>query len=205
MLYLQHGMGEDERGWHTQGMMANILDNQIAEGKCVPMVVVMDYGNCGYIFGSRPGETRDQFGATFTQVMLNDLIPYIENTFRVKTDRDNRAMAGLSWGGHETLEITMHNLDKFAHIGSFSGALFFLADGLENAYNGVFNDAPGFNSKVKTLFFGMGSEEGFGSDKISDALTKAGINHKYYESEGTHHEWLTWRRCLNQFLPLIFN
>ncbi len=204
VLYLQHGMGEDERGWHTQGMMANILDNQIAEGKCVPMVVVMDYGNCGYIFGSRPGETRDQFGATFTQVMLNDLIPYIENTFRVKTDRDNRAMAGLSWGGHETLEITMHNLDKFAHIGSFSGALFFLADGLENAYNGVFNDAPGFNSKVKTLFFGMGSEEGFGSDKISDALTKADINHKYYESEGTHHEWLTWRRCLNQFLPLIF-
>lgn len=204
VLYLQHGMGEDERGWHTQGLMANILDNQIAEGKCVPMVVVMDYGNCGYIHGSVPGETREQFGASFTPILLNDIIPYVEQTFRVKTDRDNRAMAGLSWGGHQTLETTMRNLDKFAHIGSFSGALFFLADGIENAYEGVFNNAEKFNSRVKTLFLGMGTEENFGSDRISEALKKAGINHVYYSSPGTHHEWLTWRRCLNEFLPLIF-
>ena len=204
VLYLQHGMGEDERGWHQQGMMANILDNAIAAGEAVPMIVVMDYGNCGYIFGARPGETRDEFGSSFTQVMLDDLIPYIENTFRVRTDRDNRAMAGLSWGGHETLDITLRNLDKFAHIGSFSGALFFLAGGLENAYDGVFNDAAAFNDKVSTFFFGMGSEENFGSDKISAALDNAGIKHTYYSSTGTHHEWLTWRRCLNQFIPLIF-
>lgn len=204
VLYLQHGMGEDERGWHTQGKMANILDNAIASGKAVPMIVVMDYGNCGYIFGARPGESRDEFGASFTQVMLDDLIPYIENTFRVKTDRENRAMAGLSWGGHETLDITLRNLDKFAHIGSFSGALFFLGAGLDKAYDGVFNDPEGFNSKVKTLFLGMGSEENFGSDKISDTLTNAGINNVYYSSDGTHHEWLTWRRCLNEFIPLIF-
>jgi len=68
VLYLQHGMGEDERGWHEQGMMANILDNQIAAGKCVPMIVVMDYGNCGYIHGTRPGETRDEFGASFNPI-----------------------------------------------------------------------------------------------------------------------------------------
>lgn len=204
VLYLQHGMGEDERGWHTQGRMAEILDNQIASGKCVPMIVVMDYGNCGYIHGARPGESRDEFGASFTPVMLEDLIPYIEKTFRVKRDRWHRAMAGLSWGGHETLEITLRNLDRFAHIGSFSGALFFLAGGLDKAYDGIFNDAEAFNSKVKTFFFGMGSEENFGSDKISQALKDVGINHTYYESEGTHHEWLTWRRCLNEFLPLIF-
>lgn len=204
VLYLQHGMGEDERGWHTQGRMADIIDNQIASGKCVPMIVVMDYGNCGYIHGARPGESRDEFGASFTPIMLEELIPYIEKTFRVKADRENRAMAGLSWGGHETLEITLHNLDRFAHIGSFSGALFFLAGGLDKAYDGVFNDADVFNSRVKTFFFGMGSEEKFGSDKISAALKNAGINHIYYESEGTHHEWLTWRRCLNEFLPLIF-
>lgn len=204
VLYLQHGMGEDERGWHTQGRMADILDGQIASGKCVPMIVVMDYGNCGYIHGARPGESRDEFGASFTPIMLEELIPYIEKTFRVKSDRDSRAMAGLSWGGHETLEITLRNLDLFAHIGSFSGALFFLGKGLDKAYDGVFNSADDFNSKVKTFFFGMGSEENFGSDKISGALKKAGINHTYYESEGTHHEWLTWRRCLNEFLPLIF-
>lgn len=204
VLYLQHGMGEDERGWHTQGRMADILDNQIASGKCVPMIVVMDYGNCGYIHGARPGESRDEFGASFTPIMLEELIPYIEKTFRVKSDRDSCAMAGLSWGGHETLEITLRNLDRFAHIGSFSGALFFLGNGLDKAYDGIFNNVDDFNSKVKTFFFGMGSEENFGSDKISGALKKAGINHTYYESEGTHHEWLTWRRCLNEFLPLIF-
>lgn len=204
VLYLQHGMGEDERGWHQQGMMANILDNQIAAGRCVPMIVVMDYGNCGYIHGAKPGETRDQFGASFTPIMLNELIPMIESTFRVKTDRDNRAMAGLSWGGHETFQITLNNLDRFAHIGSFSGALFFLSDGIDKAFGGIFADAPKFNSRVHTLFLGMGSEEHFGSDRISQSLTDAGIKHVYYSSPGTHHEWLTWRRCLNQFLPLIF-
>jgi Enterochelin esterase and related enzymes len=204
VLYLQHGMGEDERGWHQQGRMADILDNQIAGGKCVPMIVVMDYGNCGYIFGARPGETREEFGASFTPIMLNELIPYIDNNFRTLTDRDNRAMAGLSWGGHETLQTTLRNLDKFSHIGSFSGALFFLADGIGNAYDGVFADPDSFNRQVHTFFFGMGTEEGFGSDRISKALTGAGINNTYYASPGTHHEWLTWRRCLNEFLPLIF-
>lgn len=204
VLYLQHGMGEDERGWHRQGMMANILDNQIAAGKCVPMIVVMDYGNCGYIHGARPGETRDQFGALFTPILLNDLIPYIDSTFRTKTDRDNRGMAGLSWGGHQTFQTTLTNLDKFSHIGSFSGALFFLGNGVKGVCNGVFDNAADFNSKVHTLFLGMGSEENFGSDRISKSLTDAGINHVYYVSPGTHHEWLTWRRCLNQFLPLIF-
>lgn len=204
VLYLQHGMGEDERGWHQQGRMADILDNQIAGGKCVPMIVVMDYGNCGYIFGARPGETREEFGASFTPIMLNELIPYIDNNFRTLTDRDNRAMAGLSWGGHETLQTTLRNLDKFSHIGSFSGALFFLADGIGNAYDGVFADPDSFNRQVHTFFFGMGTEEGFGSDRISKALTGAGINNTYYASPGTHHEWLTWRRCLNEFVPLIF-
>lgn len=204
VLYLQHGMGEDERGWHQQGCMADILDGQIAAGKCEPMIVVMDYGNCGYIFGARKGETRDEFGASFTPIMLNELIPYIDSTFRTLSDRDNRAMAGLSWGGHETFQTTLYNLDKFSHIGSFSGALFFLAGGLDKAYNGIFKDPKAFNEKVHTLFLGMGSEEGFGSDKISKALNDAGINHVYYSSPGTHHEWLTWRRCLNEFLPLIF-
>ena len=205
VLYLQHGMGEDERGWSQQGKMANILDNQIASGKCVPMLVVMDYGNCGYIHGTKPGETREEFGASFTPILLNDIIPYIDSTFRTLTDRDNRAMAGLSWGGHQTFNTTLANLDKFAYIGAFSGAIFLppQAD-IRLMYDGVFADADKFNSQVHTLFLGMGSEENMGSRQLSEKLKAAGINNVYYESPGTHHEWLTWRRCLNEFLPLIF-
>lgn len=205
VLYLQHGMGEDERGWSRQGKMANILDNQIASGKCVPMIVVMDYGNCGYIHGTKPGETREEFGASFTPILLNDIIPYIDRTFRTLTDRDNRAMAGLSWGGHQTFNTTLSNLDKFAYIGAFSGAIFLppQAD-IRQVYDGVFADAGKFNSQVHTLFLGMGSEENMGSRQLSEKLKAAGINNVYYESPGTHHEWLTWRRCLNEFLPLVF-
>ena len=205
VLYLQHGMGEDERGWSRQGKMANILDNQIASGKCVPMIVVMDYGNCGYIHGTKPGETREEFGASFTPILLNDIIPYIDRTFRTLTDRDNRAMAGLSWGGHQTFNTTLANLDKFAYIGAFSGAIFLppQAD-IRQVYDCVFADAGKFNSQVHTLFLGMGSEENMGSRQLSEKLKAAGINNVYYESPGTHHEWLTWRRCLNEFLPLIF-
>ena len=204
VLYLQHGMGENETGWHVQGHMADIMDNAIAAGKAVPMIVVMDNGNCDYIFGAKPGETHATFGASFAPVMINDLIPYIDNTFRTKTDRENRAMAGLSWGGKETFDITLSNLDKFSHIGSFSGALFALQDGLGNAYGGVFKDPKAFNDKVKVLFLSMGSEENFGASKIADALKDAGIDNIYYESPGTHHEWLTWRRSLNEFVPLLF-
>lgn len=205
VLYLQHGMGEDERGWHEQGHMANILDGQIASGKCKPMIVVMDYGNCGYIHGAKRGETRDEFGASFGDIMLKDIIPFVEKTFRVETDRDHRAMAGLSWGGHQTFQITLTHLDRFAYIGAFSGAIL-MAPGqdIKGVYGGVFADAEKFNSQVHTLFIGQGTEEGMGSDRMSRSLKEAGINHVYYASPGTHHEWLTWRRCLNEFLPLLF-
>ena len=199
VLYLQHGMGEDERGWHEQGHMANILDGQIASGKCKPMIVVMDYGDCGYIHGTKKGETRDEFGASFGNILLRDIIPFVEKTFRVKTDRDHRAMAGLSWGGHQTFQITLTHLDQFAHIGAFSGAIL-MAPGqnITDVYGGVFSDADKFNKQVHTLFLGQGTEEGMGCDRMSQSLKEAGINHVYYASPGTHHEWLTWRRCLNE-------
>ena len=205
VLYLQHGMGEDERGWHVQGHLANILDGQIASGKCKPMIVVMDYGDCGYIHGTKKGETRDEFGASFGNILLRDIIPFVEKTFRVKTDRDHRAMAGLSWGGHQTFQITLTHLDQFAHIGAFSGAIL-MAPGqnITDVYGGVFSDADKFNKQVHTLFLGQGTEEGMGCERMSQSLKEAGINHVYYASPGTHHEWLTWRRCLNEFLPLLF-
>lgn len=164
----------------------------------------MDNGNCSYSFGAKKGESRDEFGASFTQILLTETMPWVEKTFRVKTGRDNTAMAGLSWGGKETFDITLTNLDKFAYIGSFSGAIFFMpGTKLEDLYGGAFKDVNKFNSQVKTLFVGYGTDEGLGSAFLP-AFDAAGVKYTRYISEGTGHEWLTWRRCLKEFLPLIF-
>lgn len=206
VLYLQHGMGEDETGWSTQGFMYNILDNQIAEGKCVPMIVVMESGDVEVGFRPRPGKDvnaeRNLYGASFATLMTNDLIPMIDKTFRTYTDREHRAMAGLSWGGKQTFDITLTNLDKFSYIGAFSGAIFGLD--VKNAFNGVFVDADSFNKKVHYLFLGCGTEENMGTVQLVKALRDMGIRVAAYESQGTAHEWLTWRRCLNEFVPHLF-
>jgi enterochelin esterase-like enzyme len=145
------------------------------------------------------------FGATFTEMMLADLIPMVERTYRVQPGRENRAMAGLSMGGMQTFTTALANLDKFAYIGGFSGS----SGGRggfdpKTSSNGVFADAAAFNKKVKVLFLGIGSVEGPGTKTFSEALTKAGIHNVYFESPGTAHEWLTWRRCLNDFAPRLF-
>ena len=208
VLYLQHGMGENETSWANQGRMNFIMDNLIAEGKATPMVVVMDNGNIE-VLRAAPGEdmneVRRKFGADFSEILLEEIIPHIESNFRVLTDRENRAMAGLSWGGLQTFNITLNNLDKFAYIGGFSGAGRIDLNNLDAAYNGVFKDPAVFNDKVNVFFLGVGSEENPERTKgLSDGLKNAGINNIYYESPGTAHEFLTWRRCLNEFAPLIF-
>lgn len=208
VLYLQHGMCEDETGWPNQGKANFILDNLIASGNCRPMIVVMDNGNCGIHFkpkaGEDPQKAREAFGATFTPILLQDIIPMIDKQFRTLPDREHRAMAGLSWGGHQTFQTALNHLDKFSYIGTFSGALFLKESELDKVYNGVFSDSKAFNQKVHTLFIGIGSEENFGAKALSDALTRKGIQNTFFESKGTAHKWLTWRRCLKEFLPLLF-
>ncbi len=205
VLYLQHGMAENETGWHQQGRMANILDNAIASGEAAPMIVVMDNGNCDYGFGAKKGESMMEFGASFENVLLEDIIPWVENTFRVKADREHRAMAGLSWGGKETFDITLAHTDRFAWIGAFSGAIFVMPDmKLGDLYGGVFNDAEKFNREVHLLFMSNGTEEGLGGMAMDKLLEDGGINHVRYVSPGTAHEWLTWRRSLNEFVKKIF-
>ncbi len=208
VLYLQHGMGENETSWSKQGRMNFIMDNLIAAGEAKPMVVVMDNGNIENFHilpGENPAEARMRFGADFTPILLNEIVPHIESNYRVLTDRNNRAMAGLSWGGLQTFNITLNNLDKFSHIGGFSGAGMINTNQLNEAYNGVFKDPIAFNEKVSVFFLGIGSEERPERTKnLSEALQKAGINNIYYESPGTAHEFLTWRRCLREFVPLLF-
>ena len=227
VLYLQHGGGEDERGWPNQGRVSFILDNLVAARKARPMIVVMEQG-----YARRPGDpptpprpparpagagqtppARPDFSrmfSAFEEVMVKDLIPMIDATYRTIPDRDHRAMAGLSMGGMQTFQITLKHLDLFAYIGGFSGAGGGFGGPFDpkTAHGGVMANADDFNSKVRLLWLGIGTTEPtrmYESVKnYHEALQKAGIKHVYYESPGTSHEWLTWRRCLNEFAPLLF-
>ena len=216
VLYLLHGWGEDENGWSNQGHMANIMDGLIASGKAVPMIVVMDCGDIKTSPDVRRASSND-----VTQIYIKDLIPFIDNTFRTKTDRQNRAMAGLSRGGMQTTMTVFNNPDKFAWVGTFSG--FFMggmgmrpggqagaaqqptmAQQIESAFNGVFKDAAAFNKNYKLLFISTGTEERSPKEQV-EALQAYGIrNIVFHESQGTAHEWLTWRRALNEFAPRLF-
>jgi enterochelin esterase-like enzyme len=219
VLYLQHGGGEDERGWVVQGRADIILDNLIAEKKAVPMIIVMDKGyavaagEAPYV--RKPGEPFDMRRASslpaFENVVINDLIPAIDRHYRTLADRDHRAMAGLSMGGGQTFEIVLHNLDKFAYVGGFSGVPGGNGGPVVNtktAFGGVLADAQAFNKRMKLVWIGTGTAEPAamykGMQGFREAITRAGIQHVYRESEGTSHEWLTWRRDLNDFAPRLF-
>jgi enterochelin esterase family protein len=143
---------------------------------------------------------------TFTEMMFADLIPMIERTYRVAPGRENRAMAGLSMGGGQTFTTALQNLDKFAYLGGFSGSCGGRGAPFDpqTTCGGAFADPAAFNKKVKVLFLGIGQAEGPGTKNFSDTLTKAGVHNVYFESPNTAHEWLTWRRCLNDFAPRLF-
>jgi enterochelin esterase-like enzyme/lysophospholipase L1-like esterase len=203
VLYLQHGMGEGETSWALQGKMQHIMDNAIAKGEAVPMLVVMESGDIKQPFGG--GNNRQgmsDYGASFYPVLLNDLIPYIDANFRTKADRENRAMAGLSWGGHQTFDVVLNNLDKFAWLGTFSGAIFGLD--VKTAYNGVFANAAEFNKKIHYMYMNWGEEDFIKSGDIVRQLRELGIKVDSSESAGTAHEFLTWRRGLHEFIPHLF-
>jgi enterochelin esterase-like enzyme len=211
-LYLQHGMGEDETGWIFQGHANLILDNLIAEKKAVPMILVMDNGYASRPAGpfSPPPSPTGDFTA-FEDVMIKEVIPMIDSTFRTIPGREHRAMAGLSMGANQALRIATHHLDTFAYMAGFSGTMNGLStDALDpaTAFDGLFKDGAAFNQKVRLLWIGMGTQEpnpfpgAIGAFRAM--LDKAGINYAYFSSPGTAHEWLTWRRDLKEFAPRLF-
>jgi len=225
VLYLQHGGGEDETGWTKQGKANFILDNLIAAGNCKPMIIVMAYGyaqragrpvldSTNVPFGSSEMMKRMQeMTAAFEDDVTQGLIPYIDSTFRTLPDRDHRAMAGLSMGGMQTFQITLNHLDLFSYIGGFSGADASLVLNGQNldpktSHNGVFADPVAFAKKVHLLWFGVGTVEPenmrTGIQRLHKSLLEAKIQHVYYESPGTDHEWQTWRRDLLDFAPRLF-
>jgi len=205
VLYLQHGAGENERGWVEQGRANFILDNLIAARKTQPMILVVDTGYAMFA-GATAGTNRNAATAAFEQVMLQELIPLIDSTFRTKSGREHRAMAGLSMGSGQTLNLTLRHLDKFAWIGAMSGPP---RQGFEvaTAYDGAFRDAAAFNKRVKLLWLSAGTaEERFHASTLAmhEALNGAGIKNVFYSSPGTDHEWQTWRRSLHDFAPRLF-
>jgi enterochelin esterase family protein len=198
VLYLVHGWGEDENGWSNQGHMANIMDGLIASGKAVPMIVVMPSGDI-----KTNSDVREASG-TVMDIYASDLIPFIDQTFRTYTDREQRAMAGLSRGGFQTCLTVSGHIDQFAWMGTFSGLFVFGDEGIENAFNGLFRDADAFNRQMNLLFVSTGTEER-SPEELVETLKNNGINNiVYHESQGTAHEWLTWRRALNEFAPQLF-
>jgi enterochelin esterase-like enzyme len=232
VLYLQHGAGENETGWTRQGRANFILDNLIASKQAVPMIVVMDHGYApsapapvappaaapataapataapaagrgdasGRVTGPPPGPSP------FEQVVINDLIPTIDARYRTRSDRDARAMAGLSMGSGQTLTITTRNLEKFSWIGLFSGAA--PTGDLKTAYSGAFANPAEFNKRVHLLWIGAGSAEARLMSAIPASKTlldSHGIkNVVTFTSDATSHEWQTWRRCLREFAAKLF-
>ncbi|TLF45256.1 alpha/beta hydrolase-fold protein [Maribacter aurantiacus] len=211
VLYLQHGSFEDETGWTSQGHTNLILDNLLAENKAEPMIIVMDNG-----YAYRPEELeKSQSGgrpaSAFEEVMMTEIIPMIDAEFRTKTDRTQRAIAGLSMGANQTMRICMNNLDTFASYGGFSGTSNYpSSDAIDTTtfLNGVFDDGVSLDEKMDVFFLSMGTKEpnpfpgSIGAFK--NMLDKQGIDYTFYESPKTAHEWLTWRRSLYEFAQLIF-
>jgi Enterochelin esterase and related enzymes len=213
VLYLQHGGGEDETGWPNQGKMDAIMDNLIVEGKAVPMLVVMDNGYAVDPTVRSNNTDRGLRGlfqnSALEQVFTKELIPMIDKQFRTVPDREHRAMAGLSMGGFQSFQIAMSNIDKFAYVGGFSGGGFIQqGEDFTKMYNGVWSDVSAFNQKMKLVYLSIGTAEPTNMyqtvNSFHKEMEKNGIKHLYYESPGTSHEWLTWRRSLNQFATYLF-
>lgn len=209
VLYLQHGSFEDETGWPTQGKANLILDNLIAAQKAVPMLIVMDNG-----YAYKPQDNTDSKArpvSVFEEVVINEIIPMIDAKFRTIADLEHRAIAGLSMGANQTMRIIMNNLDKFASYGGFSGTSNYPSTAeIDPAtfLDGKFNDGNAFNKQIKVFWLGLGTKEPNpfpGSvGAFRKMLEKQGIKYVYYESKGTAHEWLTWRRSLHQYAQLLF-
>ncbi len=189
VLYLQHGWGENEYAWWNQGRANLIMDNLIAEGKIEPFIIVMTYGMTNDV---RIGELGRFNYNHFQTVLCDELVPYVDSHFRTIAKKDSRAMAGLSMGGMETHTITLARPEMFSYYGLMSGGIY-LPDEIQDP------------KQVKGIFIGCGSKEG--PERVMKAvsdLQAAGFNAQGYVSDGTAHEFLTWRRCLYQMAPMLF-
>ena len=227
VFYLIHGGGDEDSGWSTIGRAGFIFDNLLAAGKMKPMIVVMPNGSITLpgvvnpMGGGRGAATPEAVAAriatisklhdAFVSDLLTGIIPHVESTYRVLATRENRAIAGLSMGGAETLRAAPANLDKFAWIGVFSMGL---QEGVNAGVNSdfvqrnaaFFADPEKTNKQVKLFWIGVGKDDrtvNDGPKKLSETLKAHNIRHEFHESEGGH-TWINWRLYLRDFTPLLF-
>jgi enterochelin esterase family protein len=214
VLYLLHGAFDCDASWSTVGRAGFILDNLIAEGKAKPMIVVMPAGHTGAFRFGPPGDRSfdrqvDEFGQDF----VNDVKPYVEENYRVLADRANRAIAGLSMGGAQTLNVAFSHLDQYAYIGVFSSGVFGIAGGpggsepntrWEDEHKSALDNAE-LKGDLKLVWFACGKEDFLirTSQATVDMLKKHDLDVVYNETDGGH-TWINWRAYLSEFVPLLF-
>jgi enterochelin esterase-like enzyme len=210
VLYLLHGAGSDENSWTERGRAHVILDNLIADGKLKPLVVVMPFG---FAMARAPGAARGDASENkiqregFAKDFFQDVMPLVDSKFRVLTDREHRAIAGLSLGGAQALAIGLTHLELFSRIAGFSPAM-----GASNNpatggvdFESVLADTAGINGKVKFLWVSCGTEDTlFDSiQSFSQQLSKHKIEHIYRITGGAH-VYPVWQRNLNEVAPMLF-
>jgi enterochelin esterase-like enzyme len=199
VLYLFHGANADENAWYRLGRANLILDNLLAAGQAQPFIVVMPFG-----YGVPPGGPQADNTAKFGKDLIEDVIPYIDDSYRTISNRANRAIVGLSMGGGQALSIGLNNIDLFSHVGGFSSGLGNAAN-QPKTYAKLVANADDANKRLKLVWIGCGREDGqFGQSKsLSEFLTANGVKHTFRETDGAH-TWMVWRRYLHEVAPLLF-
>jgi len=210
VLYLLHGAGGDEDAWSSLGRANLILDNLISEGTATPMLIVMTNGNAWQTstlrnvsrVGEMTRENRGQFQGKFEKSLVEDVIPYIEKNYRVKANKESRALAGLSMGGAHTITASTEYPETFGYIGVFSSGIFDANADME-ALEKKFNTLK--ESGIEKYWVACGKDDFVmeSNKRLLSILDKTGFEHEYYESEGGH-TWANWRDYLAIFAPKLF-
>ncbi|HMV47167.1 MAG TPA: alpha/beta hydrolase-fold protein [Blastocatellia bacterium] len=198
VLYLLHGSGEDDATWTTLGNAHSILDSLVAQGKAKPMIVVMPNGQA---VPNTP-EARGRNTEIFRRDLLGDVLPFIEANYRVKPDRWNRAIAGLSMGGGQALTIGLNHPELFAWVGGMSATI----NAPEQTFATALGNAKATNTNYKLLWLAIGKDDFLlkTNQRFDKLLSATGIKHTFNVTEGNH-SWPVWRRYLAEFAPLLFN
>ena len=210
VVYIQHGGGEDHRGWMEQGRTAQIMDNLIAAGKAVPMIVVSANSNVRSRNGGFGGGYSWQGMQSFRSELIENVIPFVEKTYRVKKDRKSRAMCGLSMGGGQSFYIGLRSPEVFANVGVFSTGMF---GGIQGASNfdleaevpGMLTDTKTFNQQLDVFFVSCGEQDPRieYTRNIIKKMRDGGVEVKFNSYPGDH-EWQVWRKSLHEFAQHLF-
>ncbi len=209
VIYIQHGGGEDHRGWMQQGRTANIMDNLIAAGKAEPAIVVSANSNVRS-GGRRAGGYSWEGMQPFRNEMIDNIIPFVEKNYRTKAGKENRAMCGLSMGGGQSFYIGLRSPEVFANVGIFSTGMFGGNAGsanfdLENAVPGIISDSKAFNEQFDNIFISCGEQDMRieHNRAVAKRLNEAGVEVKFSSYPGDH-EWQVWRKSLHEFAQMLF-